>query len=150
MTPAVSWAQARIHWIKGELSPLAETLIGSRDSILNENKGRTDAVRDMLIRALVRQKRLEDARRELAKFDQPPHALYAAMIEVSSRDPAAARKAVEQYLAENPAPAGLAVLYKDPDIGPAFDSPELFSLRIKYPEPTAPAGTQPSTKPAGG
>jgi tetratricopeptide (TPR) repeat protein len=146
ITPALTWAQARLHWIKGEYAPMADVLISSRETLLKDDPTRTYPMRDMLVRGLVRLKRIADARRELKKFGDTPVPLYPAVIEVCSLDPAAAGKAVAEYVAATSQGAGLATLYQDPDAGPAMRSADLFSLRIKYPEPT----TKPTTAPAGG
>jgi tetratricopeptide (TPR) repeat protein len=143
LSAGLTWAQARGLWLKSQHGPAADLLIASRDPIVKEDPRREKPVNDMIVRGLVRQKRFEDARRELARFAATADPLLPAMIPICSLDPAAAPKAVSEYIKDDPSGPALRRLYEDPDIGPALRSPDLFMVKLKYPEPPA---SQPTTR----
>jgi tetratricopeptide (TPR) repeat protein len=146
VTPAYHWNQARAMWLKNEHAKAAELLVQHREAIIQEDPARSKAVAEMVVRSLVRQKKYEEAKKELAKFGEGADPMLGAMVAICSLNPATATKAVGDYVKDDPSGDALRRLYADPEIGPALRTPDLFMVKVKYPEPAAKAAPAPATR----
>jgi hypothetical protein len=93
------------------------------------------------IRALVRQKRFDDARTLLDSRQQfQPAPFYRALVEAVAGNVSAATVALNECLRSGTA---LEYLYNDPELGAALRSDAFATFRERHPEPPREAASSP-------
>ncbi len=131
---AIKYWTAAAHWQATEYDPAAKAfrdyLTATRDEKHATYRWQSQS---NLVRALVRLKKLDDARAELRTFPESIDHRLDAIIDAARGDAPAVLETIDKLMAETA--FHLSHFYDDPDLGPLLRSPAMKVVREKYPEP---------------